>query len=42
VYKDIQSFQKPSFTNEDAKNNVVQVSLGWRFGSKADKKNKQE
>ncbi len=40
VYKDIQSMQKPSFTNEDARNNVVQVSVGWRFGSKMDKKNK--
>ena len=33
VYKDLQSFQKPSFTSEDAKNNVVQISAGWRFGS---------
>jgi hypothetical protein len=32
VYKDIQSLQKPSFTSEDAKNNVVQLSVGWRFG----------
>jgi hypothetical protein len=32
VYKDIQSFQAPSFTSEDAKNNVVQISIGWRFG----------
>jgi hypothetical protein len=32
VYKDIQSFQRPSFTTEDARNNVVQLSLGWRFG----------
>jgi hypothetical protein len=34
LYKDIQSGQKPSFTSEDAKNNVVQVSVGWRFGTK--------
>jgi hypothetical protein len=33
VYKDIQSFQQPSFTSEDAKNNVVQISVGWRFGT---------
>lgn len=32
VYKDIQNLQKPSFTSEDAKNNVVQLSVGWRFG----------
>jgi hypothetical protein len=40
VYKDIQSFQKPSFTSEDAKNNVVQVSVGWRFGTKNNKSKK--
>ncbi len=40
VYKDLQSFQRPSFTSEDAKNNVVQVFAGWRFGKSADKKNK--
>jgi hypothetical protein len=32
VYKDIQNFQSPSFTSEDAKNNVIQISIGWRFG----------
>ncbi len=32
VYKDLQSGQPPSFTTEDAKNNVVQLSIGWRFG----------
>jgi hypothetical protein len=32
VYKSIQSLQRPSFTSEDAKNNVVQLSIGWRFG----------
>ena len=42
VYKDIQSFQAPSFTSEDAKNNVVQLFLGWRFGSTKDKKEKKE
>lgn len=38
VYKDIQSMQAPSFTSEDAKNNVVQIFAGWRFGG--NKKNK--
>ena len=40
VYKDIQSFQRPSFSSEDAKNNVVQLYLGWRLGGskKKDKK----
>lgn len=42
VYKDLQSAQKPSFTSEDAKNNVVQISAGWRFGSKKTKKSKEE
>jgi Outer membrane protein beta-barrel domain len=42
VYKDLQSLQAPSFSSEDAKNNVVQVFAGWRFGSKKDKKNKSE
>lgn len=40
VYKDIQNFQKPSFTSEDAKNNVVQVSVGWRFGTQNNKSKK--
>lgn len=38
VYKDIQSFQRPSFTSEDAKNNVVQLFAGWRIGSSKGKK----
>ncbi len=38
VYKDLQSAQRPSFTSADAKNNVVQVFAGWRFGTKKDKK----
>lgn len=41
VYKDIQSLQRPSFSTEDAKNNVVQISVGWRFGSKGTKKKKK-
>jgi hypothetical protein len=44
VYKDIQSFQAPAFTSEDAKNNVVQIFAGWRFGGNKgkDKKKKEE
>ncbi len=40
IYKDIQSFQRPSFSSEDAKNNVVQIFAGWRFGKSANKKSK--
>jgi Outer membrane protein beta-barrel domain len=32
VYKDLQSGQMPAFRAEDAKNNVVQIFTGWRFG----------
>jgi hypothetical protein len=32
LYSDIQSGQRPSFSSEDAKNNVVQIFAGWRFG----------
>jgi len=32
VYKDLQSGQMPAFTAEDARNNVVQLFVGWRFG----------
>jgi Outer membrane protein beta-barrel domain len=44
IYKDIQNFQPPSFTSQDAKNNVVQVFAGWRFGGNKskDKKKKEE
>ena len=42
VYKDLQSFQKPSFTSEDAKNNVVQISIGWRFGKNVKEKNDKD
>lgn len=38
VYKDIQTLQAPSFTSQDAKNNLVQIFAGWRFGG--NKKNK--
>jgi Outer membrane protein beta-barrel domain len=40
VYKDIETMQRPSFSSEDAKNNVVQVSVGLRFGAKGTKKKK--
>jgi hypothetical protein len=42
VYKDIQSFQRPSFTSEDAKNNVVQLYIGWRFGKQPASKKKEK
>ena len=42
VYQNIQSFQRPSFSSEDAKNNVVQISVGWRFGKYAKKKEKED
>lgn len=42
IYTDIQSGQPPSFSSQDAKNNVVQLFLGWRFGSAKDKKEKKE
>jgi hypothetical protein len=32
LYKSIAAAQAPSFTAEDAKNNVVQIYLGYRFG----------
>ena len=42
VYKDLQSLQKPSFTSEDAKNNVIQISIGWRFGKQPASKKKEK
>lgn len=42
VYKDLQGFQKPSFTSEDAKNNVIQISVGWRFGKQPESSKKKE
>ena len=42
VYKDLQSLQKPSFTSEDAKNNVIQISVGWRFGKQPASKKKEK
>jgi hypothetical protein len=38
LYKDMQTGQKPSFTAEDAKNNVIQIFLGWTFGNQQSKK----
>ena len=32
LYKDLASLQAPSFTSEDAKNNVFTVYAGWKFG----------
>jgi len=32
LYKDLETGQPPAFTVEDAKNNVVQIYAGWRFG----------
>lgn len=32
LYKDAQSGQMPSFSSIDAKNNLVQLYAGWRFG----------
>jgi hypothetical protein len=29
IYKDLQSLQAPSFTSEDAKNNVIMLSVSW-------------
>ena len=40
VYKDLQTTQRPSFTTEDAKNNVIQISAGWRFGKTKTKKSR--
>lgn len=32
LYESMSTGQMPSFSSEDAKNNVVQVYAGWRFG----------
>ncbi len=32
IYKSLSSLQKPTFTSADAKNNVIQISAGFRFG----------
>jgi hypothetical protein len=38
LYKDAQSGQMPSFSSADAKNNVVQIFAGWKFGGYKSKK----
>lgn len=38
LYKDVQNGQAPSFSSINAKNNVLQIFAGWRFGKK-EKKN---
>jgi hypothetical protein len=42
IYESLQTGQRPSFTSEDAKNNVIQLSVGWRFGKNANKKDKKD
>ncbi|HSB92298.1 MAG TPA: porin family protein, partial [Flavitalea sp.] len=32
LYKDLSTLQAPSFTSEDAKNNVFMIYAGWKFG----------
>ena len=32
LYSGLQTYQMPTFTSDDAKNNVVQLYAGWRFG----------
>jgi Outer membrane protein beta-barrel domain len=41
LYSSAYSGQLPSFSSVNAKNNVVQIFVGWLFGKKSDKKNKQ-
>ncbi len=41
LYEDFQTGQRPSFSSEDAKNNVIQISVGWRFGKYGKKKEKE-
>ena len=38
LYKDAQSGQMPSFASIDAKNNLVQIFAGWKFGDNSKKK----
>ncbi len=42
LYKDAQSGQMPSFSSIDAKNNLVQIFAGWRFGKNETKKKKEK
>ena len=41
LYEDIQAGQQPSFTSADAKNNLLQIYAGWRFGKNEKKKEKK-
>lgn len=38
IYRGLATYQVPSFTSEDAKNNVVQLFTGWKFGGGKSKK----
>ncbi len=38
MYKEMETGESPSFTAADAKNNVVQVFVGWIFGKNSNKK----
>ena len=40
LYKDAMSGQTPSFSSDDAKNNVVQIFIGWKFGGQQSSKKK--
>ena len=42
LYKSMETMQPPSFTAEDAKNNLVQIGVGWRFGYNMNKGKKKE
>lgn len=42
LYKSFTTGDSPSFSSEDAKNNVVQLFLGWRFGKTDDKSKKKK
>jgi len=41
LYKDAMSGQTPSFSSDDAKNNVVQIFIGWKFGGQSSGKKKK-
>lgn len=42
LYKNLESGQQPTFSSSDAKNNVVQVFVGWTFGKQQSKKSKSQ
>lgn len=42
LYEDLQSGQRPSFSNENLKNNVFQLFAGWRFGKQPGSKKKDK